>query len=134
MTPCGARKGNSVATLHRSAAETRSGSAAFLRERLVVTLWQRAPLYNDDRGALNIRARGRRALGECTLAEGCNPGRRVQSWQKGAILAEGCNPGRRVQSWQKGAILAEGCKRCKKWVSPLHPCTFCTLRESRWPR
>src|SRR6516164_3121888 len=115
MTPCGARNGNSVATLHRSAADTRSGSAAFLRERLGVTLWQRAPLYNDDRGALNIRARGRRALGECTLAEGCNPGRRVQSWQKGAILAEGC-------------------KRCKKWVSPLHPCTFCTLRESRWPR
>src|SRR6516162_3277060 len=48
-------------------------------------------------------------------------------WQKGANLAEGCKPGRRVQTWQKGANLAEGRKRCKKWVSPLHPCTFCTL-------
>jgi len=54
-------------------------------------------------------------------------GRRVQTWQKGANLAEGCKPGRRVQIWQKGANLAEGCKRCKKWVSPLHPCTFCTF-------
>jgi hypothetical protein len=36
-----------------------------------------------------------------------------------------------VQTWQKGANLAEGCKRCKKWVSPLHPCTFCTLLPDR---
>src|SRR5947209_11825980 len=60
------------------------------------------------------------------LAEGCKPGRRVQTWQKGANLAEGCKPGRRVQTWQKGANLAEGCRRCKKWISPLHPCTFDT--------
>src|ERR1043166_2816846 len=40
--------------------------------------------------------------------------------QKGAILAEGCNSGRR------GAILAEGCRRCKKWVSPLHPAPLST--------
>src|SRR5438067_10885455 len=62
------------------------------------------------------------------LAEGCKPGRRVQTWQKGANLAEGCKPGRRVQTWQKGANLAAGCKRCKKWVSPLHLCTFCRRR------
>jgi hypothetical protein len=61
------------------------------------------------------------------LAEGCKPGRRAQTWQKGANLAEGCKPGRRVQTWQKGTNLAEVCKRCRKWVSPLHPCTFCTF-------
>jgi len=40
------------------------------------------------------------------------------------LAAEGCKPGRRVQTWQKGANLAEGCKRCKKSVSRLHFCTF----------
>src|SRR6516164_8510602 len=43
-----------------------------------------------------------------------------------AAGAEGCKPGRRMQTWQKGANLAIGCTRCKKWVSPLHPCTFRT--------
>src|SRR2546421_4491905 len=51
-------------------------------------------------------------------AEGCKPGRRVQTGQKGANRAEGCKPGRRVQTWQKGA---KGAK------SGYPPCTFAPL-------
>src|SRR5437016_4182003 len=84
------------------------------------------------RQALALRPGARRAA--MKLAEGCKPGRRVRTWQKGANLAEGCKPGRRVQTWQKGANLAEGCKpgrRVQTWQkgakgakSGYPPCTF----------
>src|SRR5438552_12129802 len=72
-----------------------------------------------------------------TWQKGANlaePDRRVQTWQKGANLAEGCKPGRKVQTWQKGANLAERCKpgrRVQTWQkgakgakSGYPPCTF----------
>src|SRR5437868_357982 len=42
-------------------------------------------------------------------------------WIPAPLAAEGCKPGRRVQTWQKGANLAEPCRKCRKWVSP-RPC------------
>src|SRR5438552_7827365 len=74
----------------------------------------------------------------CVCVERCKPGRRVQTWQKGANLAE---PDRRVQTWQKGANLAEGCKpgrRVQTWQkgaegaeSGYPPCTFAPFATLR---